>query len=98
MEKSQHTPAPWRALLPSKTIGKAQVLHDSLEYPNGMFGIAHVFGDTAEQENANCRLIAAAPVLLDALKRILGECEKGRVATFNQLEAARAAIAQAEGD
>lgn len=71
MTNTKHTPAPWRAKLSSKTVGKSHIIHDSTDYPNGMFGLCHVFGDTPEQEHANAHLISAAPELLAALIGII---------------------------
>jgi hypothetical protein len=55
------------------------------------------------QSEANARLIAAAPELLDALKRLIGEhADLGEVDfTVDEcaaIEQARAAIAKAEGN
>lgn len=61
MTNATHTPGSWRALTPKGSIQKCQVIHDSSEYPNGMFGVAHVWGNTHDEAIANTRLIAAAP-------------------------------------
>lgn len=59
--------------------------------------VAHVLGDSAEAD-ANMKLIAAAPELLEICKHILavcqGEKDEGPDETPNRL---RAAIAKAEG-
>lgn len=50
----------------------------------------------AEETKANARLIAAAPELLQALKRLLRESDDG--ITIGGVEDAQAAIAQATGE
>jgi hypothetical protein len=56
------------------------------------------------ERDANARLIAAAPELLEALKALVACCEtypafqkETNQITFGRMEAARAAIAKAEG-
>lgn len=87
-----HTPGPWTA-------------------PEGPFVGGHYVGTedadiaeradwplefTAEQE-ANARLIAAAPELYEALERLLVEHD-GNYRTSTAVDAARAAIAKARGE
>ena len=55
----------------------------------------HIDADEAE---ANARLIAAAPELLDALGRLLHMAEEGSIPGPNTLNQARAAIAKAKGE
>ena len=57
---------------------------DDVEYYGG-----HLICESVNE--ANARLIAAAPDLLEALKTIVSHCDK------YSLEKARAAIAKAEG-
>ena len=78
--KTTHTPGPWKVYLPSDAQkvspffavhAPAQDLRSSLA--NGLFTLAHVEpcdGGEAVQE-ANARLIAAAPDLLAALKAMI---------------------------
>ena len=47
-------------------------------------------------DEANARLIAAAPDLLDALERLLHMAEEGSIPGPNTLNQARAAIAKAK--
>ena len=96
---SKHTPGPW------KTVARNYPIADTGDY-DGCWEvltgdpkkpIVQIWGDSDEDE-ANARLIAAAPDLLEALKDTLqllevycGDFEEG---TRKQ---ARAAIAKAEG-
>lgn len=52
-------------------------------------------GTTTAEENANARLIMAAPALLDALKAVVSAMDYDSHA--KGMKAARAAIAKAEG-
>ncbi|MXP42949.1 hypothetical protein [Allopontixanthobacter sediminis] len=97
---SEHTKGPW--VLDPPQFGFGAIL----ERENGglIFGIA--CGDEAERKpeaeiEANARLIAAAPELLEALERCVdalaslrGELEP----PLSQVVKARAAIAKATGD
>jgi hypothetical protein len=59
--KTTHTRAPWQlanATPAGRFVGSG---------PDGVLGIAMAFGDTPEEQDANARLIAAAPELLAAL-------------------------------
>jgi hypothetical protein len=85
---STHTPGPWKK---SK--------YGELKNPEGQqvmvwgCGIAHSMR-TSETE-ANARLIAAAPDLLEALKEIV---QRNEIQHWFNLDQARAAIAKAEGE
>lgn len=99
---SAHTPGPW-VVDPYTGIAKEIRINDGeilLDYDDV---------DHAAQE-ANARLIAAAPDLLEALEKIL-ECEEGRAADLRHRKAwlplkfsdermteARAAMAKATGE
>ena len=57
-----------------------------------------VHGRTIEERTANALLIAAAPEMLEALKRITEAVQHGDLHRFSVLfDGARAAIAKAEG-
>lgn len=62
---NQHTPGPW-------------YVHGSIISPTPTgkrFAIAEVFRDSIETANANARLIAAAPDLLEACKQAVNALE-----------------------
>lgn len=83
---TKHTPGPWRADRRSILAGNVRC-------------IAEVYSGAAEslaQADANKRLIAAAPDLLDVVIRLLREDADGEF-TIGLIEDARAAIAKAEG-
>ena len=88
---SKHTPEPWGYI---KKKGPRTVLlkreHWTIGSNPANEGVAFVFGDT----DANARLIAAAPDMLAALKRMIfdwdGEPE--------DIAEAQAAIRKAEGE
>ena len=106
--KAQHTPGPWRQMAPSniKGIGWTQIGTCVLgEKPIAKILPIHEKGKRGlgdfEIEEANARLIAAAPELLDALSRIangefaLAVTNEEKVAALRFV--ARAAIAKATG-
>lgn len=90
-----HTPGPWTAHEETK-YRRAEVTHNERGDP-----IAEVFGPSADQRQANARLIAAAPEMLTALRDAenwLGELDAGPDTGAQALIAElRAAIAKAEG-
>ena len=109
---SKHTPGPWlaREWYDIDHEGECQAQGWDLRLPNG-FRLplcSNTSGDLSEAE-ANARLIAAAPRLLQALKKIV-QCEKRRAADLRHRGAwmlvkfseervaeAEAAIREAEG-
>lgn len=72
---SKHTPGPWSAeLMKIGTIKRgtsAYVLLDGDEYNIAMISSWKSQPDTAAEAEANARLIAAAPELLEALEALL---------------------------
>jgi hypothetical protein len=91
-ETEQHTDGPW-------TADKDRSGHWLVCDPYGH--TAQVFGDDAEA-GANARLIAAAPELLEALRGLLANAPapkriKDDFSYILYLEAARTALAKAEG-
>lgn len=94
-----HTPGPWKAY--DATAGT----HIVAENEEGDARVAYVkvcladFSPKAQQ--ANARLIAAAPELLAALEALVGEADLGEVdlddGDRTKLDNARAAIAKAKG-
>lgn len=63
METATHTPGPWAIQI---TGGKKEVVTGSVK---GLW--ATIEGPDYETRNANARLIAAAPEMLDALQRLV---------------------------
>ena len=104
MSKEKHTPGPWSVGL---TIGSP---HTSPEGPWGWYQ-TDIEGPAGEGcflelrqyhgggvRDANARLIAAAPELLEALRGLVETSEtRDRLAIEDALIHARAAIAKAEG-
>lgn len=74
MSEAKHTPGPW-CVQPVPDGGMTAVLQegdgyesdDQSSWPNGGFDIAECFGPAQE---ANARLIAAAPEMLEALMAV----------------------------
>lgn len=83
---SKHTPGPWCAV--EGTVFK--------DYGDKAYPVASVEG-WGEDTDHNARLIAAAPDLLEALKRIVDWDAAGLALTEDHAGQARAAIAKAEG-
>lgn len=86
--EAKHTPGPW------------EVNGDNIFVGNG-WGIARVHIDLPKHKDANARLIAASPDLLELLEELLAMCERQR--DFNDdgdgmmFDRARATIAKAKG-
>ena len=88
----KHTPGPWnRIIADGYTVRHPQIYSDTGPVANATW-----LGDGRLDElNANARLIAAAPDLLEALKR----CKFDSLnMTLEDREFCRAAIARATGD
>ncbi len=92
MSKGKHTSGPLKASVSSDAIGAHWFVYAS-KAPEGKRLVAECFGPDAE---ANARLIAAAPALLEAAQRliasIVAEEHQDTLSGVNEL---RAAIAQA---
>lgn len=84
---SKHTPGPWKVAGP---IGAAIWITD--ESSNNQIAAVYGKSQTAGAD-ANARLIAAAPELLEALKEVVVISDREHTAWIK----ARAAIAKAEG-
>jgi len=88
-----HTRGPW------EVIGRAIMPDPDSKNPDSMLGICEVYDFDGERPKArfeaNARLIAAAPDLLEALKEMVRYCDLFPNAAYHI--AARAAIAKAEG-
>lgn len=99
MSESKHTPGPW--IFDGDLVWAASidgyVANTRTEDMTSGENIAK--RDALEQIEANARLIAAAPDLLDALKSIVMSAEIGNAAILGPLlVSARAAIAKATGE
>jgi len=81
---SNHTKGPWRFV----TLGRKAEAHSAWEiegdrtfHQNGLVSsgtnFAQVTGNSAEQLEANARLIAAAPELLDEVRTLIEVLERG---------------------
>lgn len=101
----QHTPGPWEwDDMRTKLVGHkgAKVLQDG----EGMWDLCScvaVVDDKPERARSNARLIAAAPDLLEALRRVVNDWVEPDGLPFEDgempaLDAARAAIAKATGE
>jgi hypothetical protein len=97
--ETKHTPAPWWVEVDTLAIGCdvwPRILSENYEVvgSEGMFG-------NLEIDMANASLIASAPELLEALKKLLHIVEQDLVDTdicFRAMEQAERAIAKAEGE
>lgn len=87
----KHTKGPWTAFIPKTDVTEASV--------KGADGITFAemggFGQDRETNEANARLIAAAPEMLEALIAIVNYCENRNLP---YPASARAAIAKARGE
>lgn len=92
---SSHTPGPWAVSLTCSRGTPASVIAPKNE--NGFTPwVCHMQAANIDTGNANARLIAAAPELLEALSALVINCDAGS-ATVGALTDARAAIAKATG-
>lgn len=95
---SKHTPGPWIAVGSMVEIGDDEVPDVCTCNPQ-LFGQGHL-PITSEREYANAHLIAAAPELLEALKRLIATgLDEREYHEFmsNPAHYARAAINKATG-
>lgn len=88
-----HTPGPWHAAVQYESAERAMTTGYSTIYANN--GDGDYIGQVL---NANARLIAAAPELLDTLKRIASMDVFNDQAAILARNEARDAIVKAEGD
>ena len=92
---SAHTPGPWRAhfaeayFVTGPDLGRVAMMMN-LKGAHGLGGRR-----SGDESAANCRLIAAAPELLDALLGLL--CALPSATSHPAIRAARTAIAKAKG-
>jgi hypothetical protein len=98
---TKHTPGPWKAEIDEQVPERGAVY---VEGPQGWLNqaVADCGFNDVETDEANARLIAAAPELLEALQSLVASCEKHLAfrkptnpVTRDRMAAARAAIAKA---
>ena len=99
MTDTQHTPGPWHICEVSAALNRSPLIRDA----QGM-ALAETFRPNNSQasqinRDANARLIAAAPEILDALAEMLADADTLQEPYRNEAvcERARAAIAKATG-
>ena len=103
MNKTQHTPGQWHIRYPERGIGKENCEKLTIGAETGIHvatihtGTNHL-GNPSKKAQANARLIAAAPEMLESLKFCVEalEVESGELCQAH-LQNARKAIAKAEG-
>ena len=104
---SKHTPGPWSIFTDEKHKHNAGIEADGFSiicigYPDETLAmdVSGVHGRTEEETQANARLIAAAPDLLEALEAIMGSdvFEWNGSAAFWLQDKVRASIAKAKGE
>lgn len=98
MKSPKHTPGPWEVVNMVKLVDD-KALNIPLIFASSRHAVAEVIiqGLSLVQANANARLMAAAPALLEALELALMRLEKlSHPTTFTQNQI-KAAIALATG-
>lgn len=83
---TKHTPGPWY-------VDRREILSGEGRFLRGLAEVFSGAADSLEQADANCRLIAAAPDLLNALRDLLHTTG----VTSEHYSAAIRAVAKAEG-
>lgn len=92
-ERGAFTPGPWEVRF---RFGRQTTVSGHQHYPICDTGTAPVAQANHRREEANARLISAAPDLYEALKAVLNEFEPG-VSLSTTRAAGLAAILKAEG-
>ena len=105
MTAAKHTPGPWQYDTDPTGWEYRIVQADRAPYTPGYSDVAHfsvntVRGEARDVQEANARLIASAPDLLEALDRIVNQFdhEIGPEHVDEYYSDARAAIAKARGE
>lgn len=93
-DQAKFTPGPWM-VLPSVQDGQFCILTEHGPRKD----IARTYGFPGDPREANARLIAAAPELLEALQALVQRCEFDGIPndSLPAVEAARGAVARALG-
>lgn len=101
MKEAKHTPGPWQTDRNNVHSGQIATVHHCLNNDWVEIWSPDAFAETEEMQEANARLIAAAPELLDALEDLVSFMNLApELANYDievELEDARAAIAKATG-
>ena len=105
MSKGKHTPGPWHVGTMNDCLfiinQQPRPSHDEVNFEGSGFATVDNFEIIAKLDypdaDANARLIAAAPDLLDALNRVMQEWNERKHLTLATRQAIDAAIAKAEG-
>ena len=115
MNKQAHTPGPWHVIRDTTNGGDwpegCELCIDDVEGGNSErdYCLASVVHGDPDELEANAALIAAAPLMYEALRKIVADMDVGRltvnricgmedrVSVFANCELARAAIAKSEG-
>lgn len=100
---SKHTPGPWMFGPPWRPDhGYGMWIVSGVHPERGQCNVLmqgdtpnHLPSDIAE---ANARLIASAPEMLEALEAIIAQQDRNGRPTYEQVNSARAAIAKAKGE
>lgn len=102
MSKAQHTPGPWHVVTCVEDDPTTRYIDDAPgEDGERGYYLAEVEHYDLQELEANARLIAAAPELLEALERIvsINGSTKGAQSLVDEFKhIARAAIAKAKGE
>jgi hypothetical protein len=96
-----HTPGPWVVEDSRKLKSKKlrQELLMVVARDGGMPGLIVNSGTVTKTDEANARLIAAAPDLLDALEEIVARFDDDNIKrTVDAIQSSRAAIKKAKGE
>lgn len=99
MSKPKHTPGPWR-LKRATYFPERNQINEYCWVGYGPIGDeTPVWGRSILENEANCRLIAAAPEMLDWIKAIVMEQEAmGGYGDASTISSGRKLIAKAEGN
>ena len=93
---SKHTPAPWKLRRAESSLEHDFILHAGPHIIAWSVPRADRSNTRKKSEHiANAKLIAAAPVLLEALKAVMAQTNSAELAAA--FDMARAAITKAEG-
>jgi hypothetical protein len=95
MANAQHTPGPWAIGNASKRDFGAVTHVGPFDHP---CGICEVYGAVDDEPQANARLIAAAPDLLEACEAVLAEVNEPYNFDHDSIAMCRNAIKKAKGE